>query len=65
MLQEVKVYQKGQIKLPDFRIFEKLRPQNGGGGLLTAAHVNLDPCLIQSEQDNPNLLVVQCMIGKC
>ena len=63
VLQETKLYIEGQIKIPDFRVFEKLRPQNGGGGLLIAAHVNFDPCLIQTEEDNPNLLTVQCTIG--
>ena len=30
---------------------------------MIAAHVNFDPCLIQTEEDNPNLLTVQCTIG--
>ena len=63
MLQETKLYKSNQIKIQDFCVFEKLRPQNGGGGLLIAVHVKFDPCLVQSDQDNPNLIVVQCMIG--
>ena len=65
LLQETKLYVPGQIKITDFQVFEKLRAQNGGGGLLTAVHVMFDPCLIQSADDNPNLLVVQCTWELC
>ena len=63
MLQETKLYRKGQIKIANFQVFEKLCAQNCGGGLLTAAHEQLQPCLIESDNDNPNLFVVECKIG--
>ena len=35
MLQETKFYQKGSIKVNNMSVFEKLRGQNEGGGLMT------------------------------
>ena len=62
-LQETKLYSKGQINIQNFVIFETNRPQNGGGGLLTAVHEKFQPSLIQTEQDNPDILIVQCEIS--
>ena len=52
-LQETKLYSKGQIKL-----------QNGGGGLLTAVHEKFQPSLVESEKENPDILIVQCKISE-
>ena len=62
-LQETKQYTMGQIKLPNFSIFETNRIQNGGGGLITAVHEKLNPCLLETETENPDILLVQYKIG--
>ena len=62
-LQETKLYTKGQIKIPSFVIFETNRNQNGGGGLIIAVHEKFNPSLIQTEQDNPDVLIVQCVVS--
>ena len=64
-LQETKLYSKGQLRIPNFAIFETNRSQSGGGGLVTAVHEKFNPSLIQTEQDNPDVLIVQCLISSC
>ena len=49
LLQETKVKNIGQLKLPGFTIFEKLRLNSEGGGLMSIVHNNLKPTLIFSE----------------
>ena len=49
MLQETKVKKPGTVKLKDFTIFEKLRENNMGGGLMTIVHENMQPILIPDE----------------
>ena len=61
--QETKLYRKGQIQIKNFLIFETNRVQNGGGGLITAVHGKFNPTLIQTEKDNPDVLIVQCKIS--
>ena len=58
MLQETKLYREGKFQLQDFIIFEKHRNHGGGGGLLTASHVNLNPVLYEDEDSDPNFLTV-------
>ena len=62
-LQETKVNSHGTLRIPGYQIFEKLRKGNGGG-LLTAINNNLNPVLIQSENDSLEILIVQCEIKK-
>ena len=62
-LQETKLYTKGQIKLKSFIIFETNRALNSGGGLMTAVHEKFVPSLVQTEQDNPDVLIVNCKLG--
>ena len=62
-LQETKLYTKGQIRLANYVIFETNRPQNGGGGLLTAVHEKFQPSLLETENENPDILIVQCKIA--
>ena len=62
-LQETKLCRKNQIKVPNIVIFETNRTQNGGGGLITAVHEKFEPTLLQSDQDNPDVLIVQCKIS--
>ena len=49
LLQETKVRNTNQLKLPGFTIFEKLRNNSEGGGLMSIVHNNLKPTLISSE----------------
>ena len=63
-LQESKVGRKGQIKIPDYEIFEFVRSKANGGSLLTAAHSNLHPVLISSEECESEILVIQAKFGK-
>ena len=67
MLQETKVYRKGQIKLENFCVFEKVRGQSEGGGLLTMVHENFEPVLVPSTDSSnasQNILVVEANLGK-
>ena len=67
MLQETKLYKKGQIKKDNYCVFENLRCQSQGGGLMTMVHEHFEPVLIPSEQvskSSENILVVEANIGK-
>ena len=57
-VQETKVRRKNQIKIKDYIMFEHMRKDKGGGGLLTAVHKSLKPVSI-SEEDETEVLVVQ------
>ena len=57
-LQETKAKIKDQIKLDDYVVFEYLRKDKGGGGLLTAVQKNLHPVSV-SEDTDTEILVVQ------
>ena len=46
------------MKLPGFVIFEKLRKYAGGGGLMTAVHENLNPMLIEEDDEDTEILTV-------
>ena len=67
MLQETKLYRKGQIKLDNYSVFENIRGQSEGGGLLTMVHENFEPMLIprtKSSKMEENFLVVEAKLGK-
>ena len=49
LLQETKMRNTNQIKLPGFTIFEQLRENNEGGGLMSIVHNNLKPALISGK----------------
>ena len=49
MLQETKVKKQGKIKLKGYVVFEKIRQNNEGGGLMSIIHENLKPILIPDE----------------
>ena len=42
-VQETKSRRKNQIKLDDYVMFEHIRKDKGGGGLLTAVHKTFKP----------------------
>ena len=67
MFQETKIYKKGKIKMDNYCIFESVRGEGEGGGLLTMVHENFDPVLIpnsNSAQICTNVLVVEASLGK-
>ena len=49
LLQETKMKNIEKLKIPGFNIFEKLRDNNEGGGLMSIVHNNLKPVLIPSD----------------
>ena len=61
-VQETKTRRKNQIKLNDYVIFEFIRKNKGGGGLLTAVHKTLKPVSV-SEDDDVEILVVQGLVN--
>ena len=64
-LQETMLKSKSLISLPGYEIFESLRCNKGGGGLLTAIDANLNPVLTSSfdNDDNIEILTVQLETG--
>ena len=61
MLQETKYKSKGKLKLEGFEIFEQLRENNEGGGLMSIIHENLNP--VQIPDEHPEFLIVD-IFGK-
>ena len=49
---------KGKIKIPNFVVFEAIRPKKGGGTLI-AANENLEPKLIEEYNSEFELLVLE------
>ena len=45
-VQETKLYRKGTFKLENYCVFEKVRENKEGGGLMTVIHENMEPVLI-------------------
>ena len=66
MLQETKLYKKGQIKMDNYCVFETVRGVSEGGGLLTMVHENFEPVLIPNtdHKNSVNILVVEANLGK-
>ena len=63
-IQETKLYRKGQVKINEYQIFEHVRKDSKGGGLLLAVYEQFNPVLIYEGDDDIELLVVQGTIGK-
>ena len=57
-IQETHARRKGKIQLPDMVVFEAIRKAKGGGTLI-ASHKSLNPRLIESYEDEFELLVVE------
>ena len=62
MVQETKARRKNKIKLKDYVIFEHIRPEKGGGGLLSAVHRNLEPVSIATNSET-EIMVVEAKTG--
>ena len=61
-IQETKNNKIGLIKLPGYQVFEKIRQNRGGGGLLTCVDVDLNPVLVSSCKDGAEILTVEISI---
>ena len=68
MVQETKLYRKGTFKLENYCVFEKVRENKEGGGLMTVIHENLEPVLIPTKNSSKNsldVLVVEAKVINC
>ena len=57
-LQETHSSKKGKIQIPNFLVFEDIRPKKGGGTLI-AVHEDLEPKLIEEYDSEFELLVLE------
>ena len=62
-LQETKIKSRNKIKLKDYTVFEHVRKNCGGGGLMTVVHNNLNPVSIGNETEE-EVIVVEAELGK-
>ena len=64
-LQETKVRKHGTLKIKGYQMFEKIRKDGNGGGLLTAANENLNPVLISTgKEEDSEILTIQAKVGR-
>ena len=59
MLQETKLYRKGQVRIKDYETFELNRQSKEGGGLAIIAHQSLEPVLISEGDEEHEILTVE------
>ena len=62
-IQESKTRRKSKVKLDNYVIFEQIRKDSGGGGLLTAVHKNFEPVSVGDGKDAEEVLVVEAKLG--
>ena len=62
MLQETKCKKKNTVKLDEYTVFEHLRNESSGGGLLTAVHSSLHPVCV-GDGGEVEVLVVEANLG--
>ena len=63
-IQESKTKRKNKVKIKDYVIFEKIRKNNGGGGLLTGVHKNLEPISVGDETEDEVIVVEAKLANK-
>ena len=63
LLQETKVRSKNKLKLDNYFVYEHIRTESGGGGLLTAVHKSLEPVEITNIEDGEEILTVEAIIN--
>ena len=63
-IQESKTKRKNQIKLDNYVIFERIRKDCAGGGLLTAVHKNLEPESVGDDTEDEVLVVEAKLANK-
>ena len=65
MIQETKFSRKGKFRANHYEIFEQIRTQKGGGGLLTGVHEDLSPVLVSDgSSDDIEILVVEADVSE-
>ena len=67
MLQETKLYRKGQVRIENYDVYENVRNSGEGGGLLTLVHENLNSVQIplsSNSKASENILVIEADLGK-
>ena len=63
-VQETKFSKQGLFKIPGYQIFENVRKNKKGGGLLTAAIDDTNPVLIHSGSDDNEILTIQVEVNE-
>ena len=63
-VQESKLPKSGLIKIPGYQIFEKIRKNKKGGGLLTAADDDLNPVLVSNGSEENEIITIQADLGE-
>ena len=61
-IQESKTKRKNKIKIPNYVIFEQIRKESAGGGLITAVHENLEPVSVCDGMSDEEVLVVEAKL---
>ena len=61
-IQETKAARKNKLKLKDYEIFEHIRKDSGGGGILLALHRSLEPVIV-SEGNEDEVITVEAKLG--
>ena len=51
------------MEMENYEMFEKIRSEGSGGGLLTAVVKSLEPVLIEAANEETEILVVQVKFG--
>ena len=61
MIQETKLRRKNQIKVEDYELFEKVRTNKGGGGIMIGIKKDIDatPVDVSPQDDELEILVVE------
>ena len=62
-LQETKIRVKNKLKLRGYHVFENIRVNSAGGGLMTAVHESLNPVDV-SLNDDTEILTVEAKVNK-
>lgn len=62
-IQETKLRKSGQIKIPGYQNFERVRTGISGGGLLTSVLEDLNPVLIATSNDEAEIITVEANLG--
>ena len=62
-IQETKMRKVGQIRIPGYQNFEKIRTGKTGGGLLTSVIEDLNPVLISTAKDDIEIITVEADLG--
>ena len=62
-IQESKLSRPGLIKIPGYQVFDRVRTNKKGGGLLTAADEDMDPVLIGTGSEDTEIMTIQVKVG--